>query len=171
MIRKIITYPDKRLWQKSKDIINFDETLHQLLDDMYETMINKEGIGLAAIQIAVPLNVLIINLLDEESKTQKKEDLIEIINPVITKKSGKTLFTEGCLSVPGFYEDIERYKQISVAYCDRNGNKHEKEFEGLLAIAVQHEIDHLLGHLFIEKLSYIKRKKFEKEYKRLQKAR
>ncbi len=171
MIREVITYPDKRLWQKSNIITDFDKNLHDLLDDMYETMISKEGIGLAAIQIAVPLNVLIINLLDEESQTQKKEDLLEIINPEIIAKSGKTTFKEGCLSVPGFYEDVERFENVTVTYQDRYGKKHQKDLQGLLSIAVQHEIDHLLGHLFIEKLSYMKRKKFEKEYKRLQKAR
>ncbi len=171
MIREVITYPDKRLWQKSNIITDFDKNLHDLLDDMYETMISKDGIGLAAIQIAVPLNVLIINLLDEESQTQKKEDLLEIINPEIIAKSGKTTFKEGCLSVPGFYEDVERFENVTVTYQDRYGKKHQKDLQGLLSIAVQHEIDHLLGHLFIEKLSYMKRKKFEKEYKRLQKAR
>ncbi len=169
MIQPIIQYPDKRLWQKSKDITKFDKTLHTLLDDMYETMISKEGIGLAAIQIAVPLNALIINLLDEETQAQKKEDLLEIINPYITKKSGQTTFQEGCLSVPGFFEDVKRYEYITIEYQDRFGAKHIKDLDGLLSIAVQHEIDHLLGHLFIEKLSYKQRKKFEKEYKKAQK--
>lgn len=169
MIRKVITYPDKRLWQKSKDVTEFDEKLHTLLDDMYETMISKEGIGLAAIQVAIPLNILIINLLNEESETQEKKDLLEVINPKIVSKLGTTTYKEGCLSVPGFYEEIERYEEISVTYQDRYGNQINKDLDGLLSIAMQHEMDHLTGHLFIEKLSYMKRKKFEKEYKKLQK--
>lgn len=170
MIREVIAYPDKRLWQKSKDITVFDEELHTLLDDMYETMISKEGIGLAAIQVAVPLNALVINLLNEESEKQEKEDLLEVINPKITAKKGSITYQEGCLSVPGFYEDVERFEEISVTYNDRFGNEITKELDGLLSIAMQHEMDHLQGHLFIEKLSYNKRKKFEKEYKKAQKS-
>lgn len=170
MIREIITYPDKRLWQKSKDITIFDEKLHTLLNDMYETMISKGGIGLAAIQVAVPLNALIINLLNEESEQQEKEDLLEVINPKITTKQGTITYQEGCLSVPGFYEDIDRFEEIGVTYQDRFGNEINRNLDGLLAIAMQHEMDHLQGHLFIEKLSYNKRKKFEKEYKKAQKS-
>lgn len=170
MIREIITYPDKRLWQKSKDVVKFDDDLHTLLDDMYETMIEKFGIGLAAIQIAIPLNILIINLLDEESETQKKEDLIEVINPKILSKKGSITYQEGCLSVPGFYEEVERFDEIQVTYQDRFGKKITKDLNGLLSIAMQHEMDHLAGHLFIEKLSYNKRKKFEKDYKKAQKS-
>lgn len=171
MIREIITYPDKRLWQVSKDVENFDAKLHDLLDDMYETMIANNGIGLAAIQIAIPLNVLVINLIDEEKEIQKKEDLLEVINPKIISQDGKTTYTEGCLSVPEFYEEIQRAKDIIVTYQDRYGSQVEKKLNGLLSVAMQHEMDHLAGHLFIEKLSYLQRKKFEKEYKKLKRAR
>ncbi len=166
MLRQIITYPDKRLWQKSKDVINFDKDLHTLLDDMYETMVGNNGIGLAAIQIALPLNILIINLVNEESQKQEKEDLLEVINPKIISKKGSTIYQEGCLSVPGFFEEVERFEEISVTYQDRFGKTIQKDLSGLLSIAMQHEMDHLSGHLFIEKLSYNKRKKFEKEYKK-----
>ncbi len=171
MIREVITYPDKRLWQKSKPVVEFDENLHTLLDDMYDTMISKDGIGLAAIQIAVPLNVLVINLFDEESQMQKKEDLFEIINPKIVSKKGETTFQEGCLSVPNFFEEVQRFKEITITYQNRFGEVITKEVDGLLAIAMQHEMDHLEGHLFIEKLSFNKRKKFEKEFKKAQKNR
>ncbi len=171
MIRDIITYPDKRLWQKSSDIKEFNKELHTLLDDMYETMIDKQGIGLAAIQIAVPLNVLVINLVNEESGKQEKDELLEVINPKIVEKKGKIIYQEGCLSVPGFYEDVERFEEICVSFYDRFGNKIKKDFSGLFAIAMQHEMDHLAGHLFIEKISYTKRKKFEKEYKKSLKSR
>lgn len=165
MIREIITYPNKILKEKSKDVEIFDADLHTLLDDMYETMIAKNGIGLAAIQIAVRQNILIINLPNTEDE-QTKSDLIEIINPTILERKGSTLYTEGCLSVPEYYEDVERAEWIKVSYHDRNGNKIEAEHEGLMAIAFQHEMDHLKGELFIEKLSFLKRKKFEKEWKK-----
>ena len=165
MIREIVTYPNKILRKKSKDVEQFDDQLHALLDDMSETMLSKGGVGLAAIQIAVPLNVLIINIPNEEDK-QCEENLIEAINPKITHKEGELVFNEGCLSIPGFSEEIKRAKHISVEYFDRNGNKCSMEAEDFLAVAWQHEIEHLQGHLFIEKLSIIKRKKFEKEYKK-----
>ncbi|WP_331774998.1 peptide deformylase [Sulfurospirillum sp. 1612] len=165
MIREILVYPDKRLRLKSKDVTAFDAQLHTLLDDMYETMIAKEGIGLAAIQIGIAKNILIINLVDEEGM-QQKEDLIEVINPKITHKEGEEVYQEGCLSVPGYYDDVKRAEKIKVEYYNRFGEKIVQELDGLLAIAMQHEMDHLLGHLFIEKLSYLKRKKFEKEWKK-----
>ncbi len=169
MIREIVVYPDKRLRKVSKEVEKFDEELHTLLDDMYETMIAKAGIGLAAIQIGIEKNVLIINLGDEEG-VQNKEDLYEVINPKITHLEGSEIYQEGCLSVPGYYEDVQRAEKITVEYFDRFGNKIVEELEGLLAIAMQHEMDHLKGHLFIEKLSYLKRKKFEKEWKKKLKA-
>ena len=169
MIREILVYPNKTLRDKSHEITSFDEDLHQLLEDMYDTMIHKEGIGLAAIQIGVPRNALIINLVDEEG-FQKPENLYEIINPVILEKDGLTTYQEGCLSVPGYYDDVERAEHIKISYFDRFGQQQHKEFTGLMAIAVQHEMDHLRGHLFIEKLSYLKRKKFEKDWKKQQKA-
>ncbi len=165
MVREIITYPNKILKQESKPVVRFDKELHTLLDDMYETMIAKNGIGLAAVQVAVPINALIINLTDEEGK-QHKEDLIEVINPKILEMNGTTVYTEGCLSIPEYYDDVERAKEIKVEYFDRFGNKIIKECDGLLAIAFQHEMDHLKGHLFIERLSFLKRKKFEKEWKK-----
>ena len=165
MIREVITYPNKLLRLKSKDVEQFDEELHTLLDDMYETMMAQHGVGLAAIQVAIPLNVLIISLPNEED-IQDKADLIEAINPVITHKDGTQVFTEGCLSVPGFSEDVTRAQHIIVEYYDRNNEKHTMECEDFLAVAWQHEMEHLSGHLFIENLSIIKRKKFEKEWKK-----
>lgn len=165
MVREVITYPNKLLRLKSKDVEKFDSELHTLLDDMYETMIAQNGVGLAAIQVAVPLNVLVINLPNEED-VQDKNDLIEAINPVITHKDGTQVFTEGCLSVPGFSEDVTRAEHIVVEYFNRFGEKQTMESEGFLAVAWQHEMEHLSGHLFIENLSIIKRKKFEKEWKK-----
>ncbi|MCK9455034.1 MAG: peptide deformylase [Sulfurimonas sp.] len=165
---KIVEYPDKKLKEKSKSIEVFNKELHQLLDDMYETMIGSNGIGLAAIQVGHTKRALLINIPDENDE-QSVDTLIEMINPVITHTSGVTTYQEGCLSVPSFYEDINRYESITVNYQDRDGNTKIIEADNLLSIAIQHEIDHLDGILFIDKLSYSRRKKFEKEYKRMQK--
>ncbi len=165
MVREIITYPNKLLRTKSQDVEKFDEELHTLLDDMYETMIAASGVGLAAIQVAIPKNILIINIPNEED-IQDKNELIEAINPKITHKDGVQVFTEGCLSVPGFSEDVTRAKHIIVEYFNRFGEKQTMECEDFLAVAWQHEIEHLEGHVFIENLSFIKRQKFEKEWKK-----
>ncbi|RBQ32404.1 peptide deformylase [Arcobacter sp. FW59] len=169
MIREIITYPNKLLRTKSEDVVKFDEELHTLLDDMYETMMNASGVGLAAIQVAIPLNVLIINIPNEED-IQDKAELIEAINPVITHKDGVQIYKEGCLSVPEYYEEVKRAKHIIVEYFNRFGEKQTMECEDFLAVAWQHEMEHLTGHLFIENLSYTKRQKFEKEYKNRKKS-
>lgn len=166
----IVEYPDKRLRQKSKEVKVFDEKLHTLLDAMYPLMINTNGIGLAAIQVAHAIRALILNIPDEEGE-QSIDNLLEIINPIVTHQDGETVYQEGCLSVPKFYEDITRYETISINYQDRDGNTKTLEADGLLSIAIQHEMDHLEGILFIDKLSYGRRKKFEKEYKRMQKER
>lgn len=167
MVLDIVEYPDKRLREKSQEVKSFDADLHQLLDDMYDTMMQESGIGLAAIQVARPLRALIINLPDEEGN-QEKENLLEMINPVITHQEGEIFYQEGCLSVPTFYEDVKRFEKVVVNYQDRDGNTKTLEADELLAIAIQHEMDHLDGILFIDKLSYARRKKFEKEYKKYQ---
>lgn len=169
MIREIVVYPDKRLKLISKEVESFDETLHELLDDMYDTMRACNGVGLAAIQIGVDSRALIINIpleVAEGEHDQPRENTLEMINPAILEKDGSEVFQEGCLSVPGIYEEVERAKHVKVEYFDRNGQKHVIEDDDFLAIAIQHEIDHLDGKVFIEKLSYIKRKKFEKEWKK-----
>jgi len=171
MVRDIVIYPDKRLKEKSALVTEFNEELHQLLDDMYETMIAKNGIGLAAIQVAVPKQVLIINIpldidTDDKEKSQPKENTLEVINPVFLETSGKCKGQEGCLSVPKYFADVDRFKYVKVKYQDRYGNEHIIEDDDFLSVALQHENDHLLGKLFIEKLSILKRKKFEKEWKK-----
>jgi len=167
---KIVEYPDKRLKEKSKKIEKFDESLHSLLDAMNPMMIDTNGIGLAAIQVAHPLQVLILNIPNEDGE-QPPENLLEIINPTIIEKDGTTTYQEGCLSVPTFYEDIKRFQTISIKFQDRYGKEQTLDADGLLSIAIQHEIDHLNGILFIDKLSYARRKRFEKEYKRMLKER
>ena len=131
-------------------------------------MFSKKGVGLAAIQIGVALRVLIINIPQDDSDDAiiKKEDTLEVINPVFTSLIGSCKHQEGCLSVPGFYEDIERAEHIVMEYQDRYGEKKVIDNQDFLAIALQHEMDHLDGKVFIEKLSILKRKKFEKEWKK-----
>lgn len=165
MTLSIITYPDKQLKTLSSEVNVFDELLHRFLDDMYDTMITSNGIGLAAIQVASPIRALILCIPDEEGN-QHRDNLLEIINPVIVNSAGSIIYQEGCLSVPGFYEDIERYESLTLRYQDRHGERCTLEANELLSIAIQHEMDHLEGKLFIEKLSYHRRKKFEKEYKK-----
>jgi len=166
----IVEYPDKRLRQISEEVKAFDTKLHRILDAMYPIMMHTNGIGLAAIQVAQPIRALILNIPDEDGE-QVDENLLEMINPVLTDKSGDTLYQEGCLSVPKFYEEVKRFESVSVNYQDRDGNTHSLEADGLLSIAIQHEMDHLEGILFIDKLSYARRKKFEKEYKKMLKER
>lgn len=165
MILEILTYPNKKLYQKSKKVEKFDDELGKFLDDMYETMISKKGIGLAAIQVGRPIRAIVINLVDENDE-QKKENLLEIINPEILTQEGEIIYQEGCLSVPGYYEDVKRAKFVKLGFQNRFGENKEMEVQELLAVCIQHEIDHLDGHLFIEKIGYNKRKKFDKEFKK-----
>jgi peptide deformylase len=162
---EIVTYPNKILKQVSKPVERFDSELHKLLDDMYETMISNQGVGLAAIQVAVPLRALLIDIGDEEGK-QSRDTLIEVINPEFLTWDGSIKDTEGCLSVPDYFDEVERYANVKVKFFDRYGEEYVMDAEGLLSVAFQHETDHLDGHLFVERLDYIKRKKFEKEWKK-----
>ncbi|MFQ6342778.1 peptide deformylase [Campylobacter sp. VTCC 70190] len=169
MLRKIITYPNPRLFLTSQPVKEFDEELFKLLDDMYETMIASNGVGLAAIQIDIALRVFLVNILDENNE-QKKEDLLEVINPQIIPLDEEMITcTEGCLSVPDFFEEVKRHNRILLKYQDRFGEFKELEAQGFLAVAIQHENDHLNGRLFIEKLSFTKRQKFDKEFKKKKK--
>lgn len=165
MVLEIIHYPDKLLRTISQDVKQFDNALHNLLDCMYETMIANSGVGLAAIQVAKPLRALLVNIPREDNE-QYREDLLELINPVILHSEGEILWNEGCLSVPGFYEEISRFSKIEIKYQDRFGNFCEGVFNDFMAVAIQHELDHLNGVLFVDKLPLIKRKKFEKELKK-----
>jgi len=165
MLLPIITYPDKLLKSISKEVTVFNDQLHSVLDNMFETMIQSNGIGLAAIQVALPLRLLILCIPDDEGE-QSADNILEILNPTISNTKGTTTYQEGCLSVPGFYEDIERFETLTLTYQNRHGEHCTLEANGLLAIAIQHEMDHLEGKLFIEKLTYNRRKKFEKEFKR-----
>lgn len=166
---EIITYPNPILRQISKPVEVFDQALHDFLDAMYEAMLIKNGVGISAIQVAKPIRALLVCLPDADGH-QNKKDLLEAINPMILEKDGEILFNEGCLSVPEFYEEVKRASEIKVAYQDRYGKQCEIVAKDYLAVALQHEIDHLNGVLFIDKLSILKRKKFEKALKQKHKS-
>jgi peptide deformylase len=170
MILNIVEYPDKKLKEKSVEVEAFDNNLHELLNSMNNVMLESNGIGLAAIQVGHAKRILILNIPNEENE-QPPENLLEIVNPVVVSTEGETTYQEGCLSVPKFYEDINRFEKISIEYQNRFGEKKTLDADGLLSIAIQHEMDHLNGILFIDKLSYSRRKKFEKEYKKMLKER
>ena len=165
MIKKVIKYPNKILKSSCEDVKDFDEYLHTLLDDMYDTMIHDGGIGLASIQIAILKNVFIINMPNENDE-QNKENLIEFINPKLSKKENLAFESEGCLSVPGFTAKLKRFHNITLEYQDRYGKKQVQDFDDYMAVACQHEIDHLNGILFIDKLSILDKAKFKKHLKK-----
>jgi peptide deformylase len=155
VIRPILSYPDKRLREHGKPVEKFDAELHRLIDDMAETMYAAPGVGLAAPQIGVSKRLFIVDVATEEDEPS---DLRVFINPEIVAAEGKTTFNEGCLSFPGIREDIDRAERIKVRALDKNGIPFELEAEGLLAIAIQHENDHLDGTLMIDRLSVLRRR-------------
>ena len=158
---KILEFPDARLRTKAVPVEVVDGELNTLIDDMFETMYDAPGIGLAATQVDVHKRFLVADVSHDQS------DPHVFINPVIVEKDGITVTEEGCLSVPGYYEEVKRAEHIRVRFLDRSGNETEMEADGLLAVCVQHEIDHLDGKLFVDYLSEAKRqrirKKLEKE--------
>ena len=157
----ILEFPDPRLRKKAAPVDHVDDALRVLIDDMFETMYAAPGIGLAATQVDVHRRLLVADVSSDKSAPHV------FINPVIVEKDGVTVTEEGCLSVPGYYEEVTRAEHIRVRYLDRDGRDCEDELEGLLAVCGQHEIDHLDGKLFVDYLSDAKRsrirKKLEKE--------
>jgi peptide deformylase len=153
--RPILCYPDKRLREPGKDVEVFDDNLHALIDDMAETMYAAPGVGLAAPQIGVSRRLFIIDVATEDDEPS---DLRVFINPEIVATEGETTFNEGCLSFPGAREDVDRAERVTVRALDQDGNPFELEADGLLAIAIQHENDHLDGKLMIDHLSVLRRR-------------
>ncbi|QLG88597.1 peptide deformylase [Chitinibacter bivalviorum] len=149
-ILNILHYPDERLHTVAQPITEFDAALQRMIDDMAETMYAAPGIGLAASQVNFHKRLVVIDISEE------KNDLLVLINPQIIAMDGITTYEEGCLSVPGIYEEVERAQHIKVKALDRNGQPFELETDGLLAICIQHELDHLDGKIFVEKLSRLK---------------
>ncbi len=166
-LRDIIILPDKRLRLLSKPVIGINDDIRTLVADMFETMYQAPGIGLAAIQVAVPARVVVMDL----SKREENAEPRVFINPEIMWSSEETsLYEEGCLSIPDIHEDVERPARVKVRYLDLDGKPQETDAEGLFATCIQHEIDHLNGVLFIDHISKLKRdrviKKFSKAAKR-----
>jgi len=155
-ILPILEFPDPRLRKKAVPVVRVDDELRRLIDDMFETMYEAPGIGLAATQVDVHQRLLVADV-----STEKNEPHV-LINPEILEKGGVAITEEGCLSVPGYYEEVERADHVKVRYLDREGTAVEREFEGLLAVCVQHEIDHLNGRLFVDYLSEAKRQRIRK---------
>ena len=153
---KILEFPDPRLRTKAKPVEVVDDSLRTLIDDMFETMYDAPGIGLAATQVDVHKRLLVADVSSEQDNPWV------LINPVIVEQDGVEVSEEGCLSVPGYYEEVERAEHIRVRYLDREGREVESEFEGLLAVCVQHEMDHLEGKLFVDYLSEAKRQRIRK---------
>ena len=166
-IREIVTFPDERLRQKCALVTKFDDALKELTDDMFETMYDDEGIGLAAPQIGISQRIVVIDI-PEEGGVQGENRLI-LINPVITKKEGEVPSEEGCLSVPDYRAEITRAEKVTLEAQDVNGEKKVYEADGLLAICMQHELDHLDGKLFIDYLSRLKRDRLLTKYRKLKK--
>lgn len=157
---KILHYPEPLLKQKSQPVTEFDEELHKLASDMAETMYEAPGVGLAAPQIGVLKRLIVIDC----SPSDQPRDLICAVNPEIVAAEGESLEEEGCLSVPGFYASVKRAGKVRMRFQDVAGQTHEREAEGLLAVCMQHEIDHLAGVLFVDRLSPLKRSLFRKKY-------
>jgi len=166
-VRPIITLPDPRLRLVSKPVGKIDAEIRKLAEDLLETMYEAPGIGLAAIQIGVPKRVFTMDL---AKKDEPKNPQVYVNPEVLWASEERSTYEEGCLSIPEFYEEVERPSQVKVRYTDLNGEQHEIEANGLLATCLQHEIDHLNGVLFIDYLSKLKRgrvlKKFSKAAKR-----
>ena len=169
-ILSIRTFPDPILREKADDVEAFDDTLRKLVSDMLDTMYDAPGVGLAANQVGVPLKVIVLdyNIEGEDDNLRKyiNKNPRVIINPVLVKKSGHFVYREGCLSVPGYYEEVERSKNIQLQYQDEFGKSHTIDAEGLLGVAIQHEMDHLDGRLFIDRLSMVKRSKIKGKIKK-----
>jgi peptide deformylase len=158
-IRPIVEVPDPLLRQKSAPVESVDDDLRALIADMFETMYDAPGIGLAAIQVGVPKRILVIDLQEplEEGGEPVKTPRV-FINPEILEHSDQDVpYTEGCLSVPDQYAEVDRPDRIKARWLDENGKQHEEVIEGLLATCLQHEMDHLEGILFIDHLSRLKR--------------
>ena len=168
-ILPIVEVPDPRLRQISKPVERVDDDLRRLIDDMFETMYAAPGIGLAAIQVGVPKRVLVIDLQEpEEEGGEPVRDPRVFINPEILETSDHEVpYNEGCLSVPEMYADVDRPDRIRARWLDRDGTQKEEEITGLLAVCLQHEMDHLNGVLFIDHLSRLKREMLLKKLAKL----
>ncbi|NBB93223.1 MAG: peptide deformylase [Gammaproteobacteria bacterium] len=162
---KILEYPDPRLRRVARPAENVDERERKLVEDMLETMYDARGIGLAATQVDEDVRIVVMDLSDSRDEPRV------FINPEILDRSGSQCYEEGCLSVPGFYAEVTRAEQVKVGALDIDGKPYELEADGLLAVCIQHEIDHLDGKMFIDYLSPLKRRMIGKKLRKQQNSR
>ena len=164
-LREIIILPDKQLRLVSKPIEKVTPEIRKLADDMFETMYDAPGIGLAAIQVAQPLRLITMDLAKPDQDGETKPEPRVFINPeIIASSEDLSVYEEGCLSIPEYYEEVERPAKVRVRYIDLDGKVHEEDAEGLYATCIQHEIDHLNGVLFVDHLSKLKRDRVIKKF-------
>jgi len=152
-ILNILRYPDARLHKMAAPVTVFDEALKKLVADMADTMYAAPGIGLAATQVDVHKQVIVVDV------SERRDSLVVLVNPEIVEATGESDIEEGCLSVPGIYELVERAERVKVRAHDQNGKAFTLEAQGLLAVCIQHEMDHLLGKVFVEHLSQLKQQR------------
>ena len=160
-ILNILHFPDPRLRTRAAPVGRIDDTVRRLVDDMFETMYDAPGIGLAATQVDVHQRVIVIDVSEE------KDQPLVLINPEIMLKDGIEQMDEGCLSVPGIYETVERAERVRVRALNRDGESFALEADGLLAVCIQHEMDHLEGKLFVDYLSAMKRARIKRKLEKL----
>jgi peptide deformylase len=156
-ILDILHFPDPRLRRRAEPVARVDDAIRRTVDDMFETMYAAPGIGLAAVQVNVPKRIIVIDVSEEKNRP------LCLINPEILEREGVEEMDEGCLSVPGIYEKVRRAERVRVRALDREGEPFELEADGLLAVCIQHEIDHLDGKLFVDYLSPVKRERIRKK--------
>ncbi|MCF8158529.1 MAG: peptide deformylase [Burkholderiaceae bacterium] len=164
-ILEILNYPDARLYTVAKPVLQVDTKIQRLIDDMAETMYDAPGIGLAATQVNVHQQIIVIDISESKNKLQV------LINPNIKTKAGSQEYEEGCLSVPGVYETVTRAESIVVEALDRNGKPFVLEADGLMAVCIQHEMDHLLGKVFVQYLSPLKQNRIKTKMQKMQRGR
>ncbi len=164
-ILDILNYPDARLYTVAKPVSEVDEKIQRLIDDMAETMYEAPGIGLAATQVDVHLQIIVIDISEGKNKLQV------FINPVVKTKTGTQEYEEGCLSVPGVYENVTRAETVVIDALDRNGKPFTLEADGLMAVCIQHEMDHLLGKVFVQYLSPLKQNRIKTKMQKRQRGR
>lgn len=161
----ILEYPDPRLRTKAVKVVQVDDSLRCLIDDMFETMYEANGVGLAATQVNVHQRLVVMDISEQRNEPRV------FINPEIISRTGIEIGEEGCLSVPGMYDNVERAERITVRALDRQGKSFDLEADGLLAVCIQHELDHLEGKLFVDYLSDLKRTRIRKKLEKDQKQR
>ena len=161
---EILHFPDSRLRLKAQPVSQVDDQVRQMVSDMFETMYNAPGIGLAATQVNIQLEIIVIDV------SENKDEPLCLINPRIVESDGREEMQEGCLSVPGFYENVTRAETVKIQALNEKGESFELNADGLLAVCIQHEMDHLEGKLFVDYLSPLKRQRIKKKLIKLEKS-